>query len=195
MASIFDWSSSASSNTSVDGININTGMSPSNVDNALRSIVGAVRSSFAAALQNFLAGTAALPVANGGTGGTDSASALAGLGALSSDYRDLPYRSASASFALADSDRGGGVEWTGGAGTCTLNPHATTAIGSTGKVAVIVVFNNGTGALTITRGSGVNLKKNGSTTSADIILAPGGQVTLCKFGVTDNWTGTGSNVS
>jgi hypothetical protein len=191
MASIFDWSSSASSNTSVDGININTGMSPSNVDNALRSIVGAVRSSFAAALQNFLAGTAALPVANGGTGGTDSASALAGIGALASTYRDLPISARSAAFTFADTDRATAINYTGAAAAATINPNATTAI-TTG--ATIVVRNAGTGALTLTRGSGVTLKKNGSATSADAILAVGGVATLVKWG-TDDWTVTGSSIS
>ena len=191
MASIFDWSSSASSNTSVDGINVNTGMSPSNVDNALRSIMGAARSSFAAALQNFLAGTAALPVANGGTGGTDSASALAGIGALASTYRDLPISARSAAFTFADTDRATAINYTGAAAAATINPNATTAI-TTG--ATIVVRNAGTGALTLTRGSGVTLKKSGSATWADAILAVGGVATVVKWG-TDDWTVTGSSIS
>lgn len=68
MASIFDWSSTAASNTTIDGIGCNTGMSPANVDNLFRSVVSIIRQTFAAGLQTFLAGSSALPVANGGTG-------------------------------------------------------------------------------------------------------------------------------
>jgi hypothetical protein len=191
MASIFDWSATDSANTGVSGININTGMDPKNIDNAIRAAMAVIRGSFAAALQNFLAGTAALPVANGGTGGTDSASALAGIGALASTYRDLPISARSAAFAFADSDRATAINYTGAAAAATINPNATTAI-TTG--ATIVVRNAGTGALTLTRGSGVTLKKNGSATSADAILAVGGVATLVKWG-TDDWTVTGSSIS
>jgi hypothetical protein len=191
MASIFDWSATDSANTGVSGININTGMDPKNIDNAIRAAMAVIRGSFAAALQNFFSGAAPLPVANGGTGGTDSASALAGIGALASTYRDLPISARSAAFAFADSDRATAINYTGAAAAATINPNATTAI-TTG--ATIVVRNAGTGALTLTRGSGVTLKKNGSATSADAILAVGGVATLVKWG-TDDWTVTGSSIS
>ncbi|MCB4862358.1 hypothetical protein H5V43_01755 [Sphingobium fuliginis] len=80
MASIFDWSPTAGSNTTVDGININTGMPVQNTDNALRSILAIIRQSFSSTLQNFLAGTAALPVSSGGTGSTTAADARTALG-------------------------------------------------------------------------------------------------------------------
>lgn len=67
MPSIFDWAAS-DTNTAVDGVSIATGMTPANVDNALRKILYVVRSTFASGLQSFLAGTAGLGVANGGTG-------------------------------------------------------------------------------------------------------------------------------
>lgn len=81
MASLFDWSSTAGSNTTVDGINIAEGCPAANVNNGMRSIMALVRQSFASGLQNFLAGSAALPVANGGTGGTTAAAARTALGA------------------------------------------------------------------------------------------------------------------
>lgn len=68
MSSLFDWSATAASNTTCDGTNCNTGMSPGLVDNVLRSIMALVRNSFSSSLQTFLAGTAGLGVANGGTG-------------------------------------------------------------------------------------------------------------------------------
>ncbi len=80
MADIFDWSATPASNTTVDGININTGMPVGNVDNAFRSIMALVRNSFATALEGFLNGSSSLPLANGGTGGTDAATARANIG-------------------------------------------------------------------------------------------------------------------
>ena len=191
MAGLFDWSSTAASNTSVDGININTGMSPGNVDNSLRSIMAKVRASFAAALESFLAGTAALPVANGGTGATTASAALTALGALDDDYRDLQIVSQAAAFSFADSYRGKAVNYTGAAAAATIDPNSTTAITTGG---VITVRNNGSGVLTITKGSGVTLRQNGSTTSANASLAIGGVATLVKWG-TDDWTITGSGLS
>jgi hypothetical protein len=191
MPSIFDWSSTASSNTTCDSINVNTGMSPANVDNVFRSIMALVRGTFASALQTFLAGSAPLPLANGGTAGTDAATALSSLGALSSAYRDLPLTTKSAAFTFADSERGGRIRYTGAAAAATINPNATTAITDG---ACYVIRNKGTGALTITRGAGVTLYKNGSTTSADAVLAVGGVATLVRDG-TDDWTITGSGIS
>jgi hypothetical protein len=191
MASLFDWSSTAANNTAVDSININTGMSPANVDNALRSIMALIRSSFTSGLQTFLAGSSALPVANGGTGATTTAGVLTAIGALADTYRDLPITTKSSSFTLADTDRATALNYTGSGGTATIDPNSTTAI-TTG--ATIVVRNAGTGNLTITRGSGVTLKTNGSTTSANAVLAPGGVCTLVKWG-TNDWTCTGSGLS
>jgi hypothetical protein len=100
---IFDWSATAASNTSCDSISTATGMSPGNVDNVFRSLMRIVRNSFSSALQTFLAGTAALPIANGGTAATSASAALTSLGALSSSYRDLPLTTKSAAFTFADS--------------------------------------------------------------------------------------------
>lgn len=81
MASLFDWSSTAGSNTTVDGINIAEGCPAANVNNGMRSIMALVRQSFASGLQTFLDGSSFLPVANGGTGGTTAAAARTALGA------------------------------------------------------------------------------------------------------------------
>jgi hypothetical protein len=191
MGTIFDWSSTAASNVTVDGIDIDEGMSPADVDNSKRSMMAIIRNTFNSALQSFLAGTAALPVANGGTGGTDAASALTALGALSSAYRDLPLATKTAAFTFADADRGGRINYTGVAAAATINPNSSTAI-TTG--AAYVIRNAGSGSLTITRGSGVTLKVNGGTTSADATLAVGGICTLIKWD-TNDWTVAGSGVS
>lgn len=66
MADIFDWSATAANNVTVDGININTGMSPGNVDNAIRSLMALVRNTFVAGWEGLFAGTTSgIPVSNG----------------------------------------------------------------------------------------------------------------------------------
>jgi hypothetical protein len=191
MPSIFDWSSTEASNTTIGGYGTDTGMSPGNVDNVLRAIASIVRQTFASALQTFLAGSAALPVANGGTAATTAADARIALGALADDYRDLPLVTKSANFTFADSERGGRINYTSTGHTGTLDPEATTAITDG---ATYVVRNAGSGVLTIARGTGVTLKVNGGTTSANASIAVGGIATLIRWG-TDDWTIAGSGVS
>ncbi|NDE16627.1 hypothetical protein EBZ80_17020 [bacterium] len=84
MPSVFDWSTTASSNGTVDGINIAEGCPPANINNAIRSAMAIIRSTFASGLQTFLAGSTALPVVNGGTGATTAAGirSAAGLGSI-----------------------------------------------------------------------------------------------------------------
>lgn len=80
MASIFDFSSTAGSNTSCDGVNISDGMSAKNVDNAIRSLMAIIRQTFSSTLQSFLSGASALGVGSGGTGATTAADARTNLG-------------------------------------------------------------------------------------------------------------------
>lgn len=80
MPSIFDWSSTAGSNTTVDGINVAEGCPSGNMNNALRSTLAIIRQTFASGLQSFLAGSSALAIANGGTGATSASAARTALG-------------------------------------------------------------------------------------------------------------------
>ena len=84
MPSLFDWSTTAGSNTTVDGINIAEGCPSANINNAIRSTLALIRASFSSGLQTFLDGSTALPVANGGTGVTTAAAARTALGAAAS---------------------------------------------------------------------------------------------------------------
>ncbi len=84
MSSLFDWSTTAASNVTVDGLNIAEGCPAANVNNGMRSIMALVRASFATGLQTFLDGTAPLSVASGGTGGATGAAARTGIGAAAS---------------------------------------------------------------------------------------------------------------
>lgn len=80
MADIFDWSPTAGSNSTVDGVNVASGMPVGNVDNAIRSLMAVIRQTFSSPLKNFLAGASALPVSSGGTGATTAANARTALG-------------------------------------------------------------------------------------------------------------------
>lgn len=192
MPSVYDWSTTAGSNTSVGGVNVAEGMSPALVDDAMRQIMAIVRATFDSSLQSFLANSAQLPIANGGTGAATAAAALTALGGLGIAFQDLPGgNNQSAAFTFADAMRGGGVDYTGAAAAATINPHSTTAIGVRG---VICLRNSGTGALTVTPGSGVTLKKNGATSSSNATLAVGGVATLIQWN-TDDWSITGSGIS
>lgn len=191
MAGLHDWDPDAGDNTTVGGVGIGTGMSPANVDNALRAIMAGVKVSIAAALENFLNGTDPLAVANGGTGAATAAAAVAALGALEDDYRDLPITSKSGAFSFANTERANGILYTGAAAAATVPKNTTTAI-NTG--AVFVIRNAGSGALTITRATDVTLYVNGATSSANGTLAVGGVCSLTKW-ATDTWTVVGSGLS
>lgn len=193
MANLFDdgWSTSAGSNTTVDGVSVAEGMQPDKINNAIRGLMSVIRQTFASALKTFFDGTAPLPVANGGTGVTTLAGILSAIGGLEDDYRDLPKVTKTGAFTFSPSERSYGIEYTGAAAAATINPDATTPWANS-NVCVVVIRNNGSGALTITRGSGVSLKRNGSATSADAVLAVGGRATLERWGANDFViTGTG----
>lgn len=66
MADIFDFSATAANNTTIGGINTNTGMSPGNVDNVFRELAAIIRNTFSAGWQGLFAGTTSgIPVSNG----------------------------------------------------------------------------------------------------------------------------------
>lgn len=98
-----------------------------------------------------------------------------------------------ATYTFATTDKGKLVRQTAaGAHTYTINPNATTAI-TVG--AVILVKNSASaGDLTISRGAGVSLYLNGSTTSANVTVAAGGFVQLIQE-ATDTWIAIGVGVS
>lgn len=193
MAGIFAWSTSAGSNTSVGGVSINTGMSPANLDNALRATLAEVRVSFAPGLESFFNGTAALPVASGGTGSTSAATAISALGALASTYKGLPFTAKTSAFAFATTDEGVGIRYTGAAAAATINPVGTTAY-TVGAVIPVRVAHNATGALTLTRGSGVSLRIAGQTTDQNVTCAVGSYAVLIHES-SNVWLVVGTGIS
>lgn len=191
MAGIFGWFTTAGSNTTVGGVSIAEGMSPANVNNGMRAMMADVATSFAAALENFLNGTAPLPIANGGTAAASAPAALTSLGALASTYRDLPVTAKTTDFTFADSDRGTMLRYTGGAAAITISANATVAINTGG---VIVVYNRGSGALTTAKAVGVSVRIAGQTTDANVVIAVDGYAAFIKSD-TNEWIVVGSGVS
>jgi hypothetical protein len=193
MAGIHAWSPDAGTNTSVAGININTGMSPANVDNAIRAAMSEIKVSFASGLETFFTGVTALPIANGGTAATSAAAALTSLGALAATYKGIPMTAKSSAFAFAIADEGVGCRYTGAAAAATINPVSTTAY-TVGAVIPVRNAHNATGALTLTRGLGVSLRIAGLTTDQNIALAVGGYGVLIHE-ASDVWLFVGTGAS
>jgi hypothetical protein len=107
-------------------------------------------------------------------------------------YRNLPTsRSLNANDTLADADKGKKIVWTGGVGTITLNPNATTPIDTD---AIGTIVNDGSGNLTLARGAGVTAKLIGTGVSADRVIPPGCVATWFKTGTNSFYVG-GANVT
>lgn len=120
----------------------------------------------------------------------------AGTAAAGDDTRFTRYTindQSGATYTFATTDPGKLVRQTaGGTHTYTINPFATTAI----PVGSVIVIRNavGAGVLTLSRGAGVALYANGSTTSANASLAAGAVATLVHE-ATDTWLVLGVGVS
>ena len=180
------YSSTPSLNISLNGIPIGPGMARADVDDALQQMMADIKTwtdSYAVATP--------ISIANGGTGAITAPLALASLGALSSAYRRLPQAAKSASFSLSLDMDGGHVRYTGGAGTATIDPNATTAFP---RDAVVLLVNDGSGALSIARGAGVSLVWASSGADANRTLAVGGMATMLQV-ATDRWFISGAGLS
>ncbi len=183
---VADYSTNPALNTSIAGIDISEGSAASGYNNALRQIMADIAAWTAA-----YAVTYPISVANGGTGGATAAAALANLGALADDYRELPQIGVSTGFTPTLDYSGCHVYYTGGAATMTVPANAAVAfqLGTT-----IVLVNNGSGALSIARAGGVGMKWSATGADADRSLAIGGMATLLKV-ANDLWFISGSQLT
>lgn len=117
---------------------------------------------------------------------------LASLGGLDVSFRDINPITKSGAFTFADAERGRGITFNGASpAAATINQNATTPI-TLG--AIYPLYNSGSANLTLTRAGATQLFKNGGTTSADVVLAPGAEAVLKKWG-TDVWTVIGLGIT
>lgn len=127
MADIWDWSSTASSNTTVDGVGVNTNMNIADIDNALRTIMAVVRNSFNGDLEAFLTSGTGLGVARGGTGASALTGILKGNGtsaftAITMDGSAVKFLNAAGAFTAPKESIG-----------CKITDDATAVSAGTGK--------------------------------------------------------------
>jgi hypothetical protein len=116
---------------------------------------------------------------------------LATLGGLSVAYQRLIINSKSTAFSPAVGESSNAYNFFGAAADMTLQPNASVPL-TAGDTFIVRV--GGPGALGVKRGAGVNLAKNGSSSSADASIAVGGIATIIYWG-SDAWTINGSGVS
>jgi hypothetical protein len=183
--SVSDYNTNPALNPAINGIDIAEGSAAAGFNDALRQMMADIK-----AWTTTYGVTTPVPIASGGTGATTAATALDNLGGLSSLYRDLVRFDKSSNFVFSNSERGCGLLWTGGPGTATINPEASTPM-SNGAVFVVRVVSS---PLAVVRGLGVTLLVNGSTLSSDATIAAGGQATIIRWG-NDYWAIDGINVS
>jgi hypothetical protein len=193
MSDIWDYSGTASANTSLEGTNVAPGMSPANVDDAIRILTAILRNSLHVNHETFLRDGGALGLAYGGTGAVTAAAALTALGGLESSYRDIKLVSKSAAFTFADADRGKRINYIGAAADATIELDSTVPY-TDGAVFVIRNDPASTGVLTIKRATSVSLKVNGAVAVTDAALAVGGVASLIRWGPND-WSITGAGLS
>jgi hypothetical protein len=180
------YNSNPNLNVSINGINIGEGMQRSDLNNALRQLMADIY-----ALNASVGITLPVSIANGGTGQITAPLALAALGGLGSAYQRLPQVSKSAAFSFSLDMDGGHVRYTGAAAAATIDPNATTAFL---RDAVILLVNDGSGVITITRGTGVALIWAASGADANRTLAVGGMAMLIQV-ATNRWFISGAGLS
>lgn len=181
-----DYNTNPALNTAINGVDIAELCSAAGFNNAIRQMM--------ADIAVWIAGqgvTYPIAINKGGSGQITAPLALTALGGLSSAYQRLPQVAKSAAFSFDLTMDGGHVRYTGAAAAATIDPNATTAFP---RDAVILIINDGSGALTITRGAGVALVWAASGADANRALAVGGMATIIQV-ATNRWFVSGAGLS
>lgn len=161
MASIFDWSSTASSNTTIDGVNVAESCPPGGINNAIRSMTAIIRQTFHSALQTFLL-SADLPTARTNLG--------LGSAAVLAEGTTAEFRSNTADRALSTDQVWGAADYVALTPGATVNVDMSTgfnfslAMGGNytlanptntknGQCGSIIITQDGTGSRTLAYGS------------------------------------------
>jgi hypothetical protein len=184
--SVANYNTNPALNTSINGTDIAEGSAAAGYNDALRQIMADIK-----AWTDTQAVALPVSIANGGTGQITAPLALAALGGLSSAYQRLPQVAKSSAFSFTTDMDGGHVRYTGAAAAATIDPNATTNFQ---RDAVMLLVNDGTGVLTLTRGAGVALIWASSGADANRTLAVGGMATLLQVS-TNRWFVSGAGLS
>ena len=180
-----DWCATASANTTIDGININEGCAPANINNAIRQVMADVRVFY----DNIpLPSGAAASGANADITSLRQSVTIAATGTAAANtlgYRGLPVNSPAGAYSLVLSDQGGLVALATGGLTIPANASVAFPIGTT-----IAVYNNSGSSQSIAITSDT-LRLAGTGTTGTRTLAARGLATLVKVAATE-WVASGN---
>jgi len=168
---ISEFSSTAANNTDVSNINIAEGCSPSNVNNAIRSVMAQLKDFQSANPTYYTADSDALAVGAGGTGAITATTARANLSAAksgaNSDITSLT--GLTTALSVAQGGTGGTTASAAKTALSAASSGANSDITSlTGLTTALSVAQGGTGSTALTSGSVVV----GNGTSAVSLVAP-----------------------
>jgi len=184
---ISEFSSTAANNTDVSNINIAEGCSPSNVNNAIRSVMAQLKDFQSANPTYYTADSDALAVGAGGTGAITATTARTNLSAAKSGANSDITSLTGLTTALSVAQGGTGAT-TSAAAPFALKGANADITSLTGLTTALSVAQGGTGSTALTSGSVVV----GNGTSAVSLVAPStsGNV-LTSNGTT--WTSATNN--
>ncbi len=164
---ISEFSSTAANNTDVSNINIAEGCSPSNVNNAIRSVMAQLKDFQSANPTYYTADSDALAVGAGGTGAITATTARTNLSAAKSGANSDITSLTGLTTALSVAQGGTGAT-TSAAAPFALKGANADITSLTGLTTALSVAQGGTGSTSLTSGSVVV----GNGTSAVSLVAP-----------------------
>jgi hypothetical protein len=171
--SFADWSTTASANGSVLGVNIAENCPPSNVNDAIRAALAQIRAAINPALDDFLSSTSLSSARSAlGVASPDSSSSLTAFGNLTNAANKVPYMTGSDTWSTADfTSFGRSVVACGNAAALNTLLGAEGASGTFGTNSIDVRMAIGTNTLCIKGGSGTLAANTTGTLSFGVTFA------------------------
>jgi hypothetical protein len=182
--SVTDWSSTAASNSDIGGIDIAENCDAANINNAIRELMAQIVAADGAVLKSGSAMSGNLTAMGSGSTVKDSGGTAQSVG-----FRNVPQNSQSSGYTLALVDVGKHVFISTGGVTVPPNSTVAFAVGD-----AVTIINNSGSDQTITQGSGVTLRRAGTSSTGNRSLAQRGLVTVIKV-ATDEWFIAGAGLS
>jgi hypothetical protein len=183
---VTDWSSTASSNTDVGGVNIDEFCPSAGINNAIREIMAQIATWITGVL---LKTGGAMTGAITGMSTTSTVKDGAGTERYVG-YRSVPYRAASSQQTLALTDVGAGIAIT--TGGIIIPANATVAFPALDTS--IVIYNHSGSSQTIAPAATVTLRLAGSASTGSRTLAQRGKCLLEKVD-TNEWVASGQGLT